>query len=72
MPLVFNAEMRSLAFTLLTRPAALTVDSFAVGGPETDIAGSLVVNCGADADKGALNEHSRNLYRDVPSCAAWA
>jgi hypothetical protein len=48
---LFTADMRSLAFTLLTRPAALTVDSLVLAGPKTDITGSLVVNCGADADK---------------------
>jgi hypothetical protein len=47
----FTPAMRLLAFTLLTRPAAFTIDSLVLGGPETDVAGSLVVNCGADAEK---------------------
>jgi hypothetical protein len=47
----FTPAMRSLAFTLLTKPAAFTIDALVVGGPETDVKGSLIVNCGADAEK---------------------
>jgi hypothetical protein len=46
---VFTAEMRSLAFTLLTRPAAFTIDSVSFAEPQPQITGSLVVNCGVDA-----------------------
>lgn len=47
----FTPAMRSLACTLLTRPAAFTVESLVIGGPKTDVTGSLVVNCGADAER---------------------
>lgn len=47
----FTPAMRSLAFTLLTRPAAFTVESLVIGGPETDVTGSLVVNCGAETER---------------------
>jgi hypothetical protein len=47
----FTPAMRSLAFTLLTKPAAFTIDALVPGGPETDVRGSLVVNCGVDAEQ---------------------
>ena len=47
----FTPAMRSLAFTLLTRPAAFTIDSVVCDRPEAEVKGSLVVNCGADAEK---------------------
>lgn len=40
------AEARSLLVALLTRPAALTIDSFALGPDGPQVEGSLVINCG--------------------------
>jgi hypothetical protein len=46
----FPEEARELLYTLLTRPAALTVDSFAIGGQGPDVEASLVVNCGPEVE----------------------
>ena len=43
--------MRSLAFMLLTRPAALTIDSLAIGPNGVTAEASLLVNCGPDVDR---------------------
>ena len=47
----FTPAMRSLAFMLLTRPAALTIDSLAIGPNGVTAEASLLVNCGPDVDR---------------------
>ena len=47
----FTPDVRQLAFTLLTRPAALTVDSYSFAPNALNMEGSLVVNCGAHVDE---------------------
>lgn len=68
-PLLFRPEMRSLLSTLLTRPAALTVDSVSIDGPEPQVAGSLVVNCGADAEK--VQRTVEKVIADFRAIEAW-
>jgi hypothetical protein len=64
-PLLFRPEMRSLLYTLLTRPAALTVESVSIDGPEPQVAGSLVVNCGADAEQ--VRRDVEKVIADFPA-----
>lgn len=61
--------MRSLAYTLLTRPAALTVDSFAITPDGFTAEASLLVNCGAQVDdvRAALDQ----AIADVRQIEAW-
>jgi hypothetical protein len=68
-PLLFRPEMWSLLPTLLTRPAALTVESVSIDGPNPQVAGSLVVNCGADVEQ--VRRGVKKLIADVRAIEVW-
>jgi hypothetical protein len=65
--IVVTPEMRSLAFTLLTRPAALTVDTFAIARDGVNMEASLVVNCGP-----AVEQIHRTLEKAIADWRAIA
>ena len=64
-----SPEMQSLLFTLLTRPAALTVDFVKPAAPAVRVEGSLVVSCGPAVEQ--VRQALDKAVADVQAMTGW-